>query len=81
MLTIGQDPNIRSMVESFLANLQPGAKLELPGIGWLEYQPGRRLCYFNYRTGLLRVWTLPDPNEESIVSLIESHLAELFMKK
>jgi hypothetical protein len=74
-----QAPNIKPIVEKFLADLKPGAILEIPNIGRLEYLPGRRLTYFRYRTGELRVWEIPDPHELSIVGIIQEYLSKLII--
>ena len=66
-----QDQKFKSMIEDFLADLRPGAKLEIPNVGRLEYLAGRRLTYFKYRTGELRVWEIPEPHELSITSIIQ----------
>ena len=46
-----QEQKFKTMIEDFLANLKPGARLDIPGIGRLEYLGCRRLTYFKYRTG------------------------------
>ena len=48
---IDDDQNVKLQIEAFLADLRPGARLEIPNVGQLEYQAGRRLTYFKYRTG------------------------------
>jgi hypothetical protein len=71
------DQDLKTTIEEFLANIKPGDKLEIPHVGQLEYQAGRRLTYFKYRTGEPRVWELPDPNELSIIGIIQDYLARM----
>jgi len=71
------DQKVKTMIEDFLADLRPGAKLEIPNVGRLEYLAGRRLTYFKYRTGELRVWEIPDSHELSIMKMVQAYLAKL----
>jgi hypothetical protein len=76
-----QKLNVNIAIEAFLAELKPGSSLEIPNVGRLEYEHGRRLSYFSFRTGLLHVWDLPDPDETSVERMIEAYLVNIYMKK
>lgn len=72
-----EDQKVKMMIEDFLANLKPGAKLEIPNVGRLEYMAGRRLTYFRYRDGVTTLWEIPNPRELSITSIIQKYLTRL----
>ena len=61
-------------IEEFLAKSPRGTSLKIPNVGRLEHLPDRRLTYFKYRTGELRVWEIPDPHELSIIRIIREYL-------
>ena len=72
-----QDQKFKSTIEDFLADLRPGAKLDIPNVGRLEFLAGRRLTYFRFRDGVTTLWEIPDRNELSIVGIIREYLTKL----
>jgi hypothetical protein len=72
-----EDIGLKITIEEFLAKSQPGTSLEIPNVGRLEHLPGRRLTYFKYRTGELRVWEIPDPQELSVIEMVQACLVKV----
>jgi hypothetical protein len=72
-----RNQKFKTMIEDFLSDLRPGAKLEIPNVGRLEYLTRRKLIYFRFRDGVTTLWELPDPHESSITGIIQEYLVKL----